>query len=181
MNDKYNDSSIKYLEDHKGKIFETAKYIAERSNGDISVKYAELESEYRNQNGTFHKELIANKNVPLKHVLDEIRHLEVETVVYYGMINGKFIKLFSEKGTQFSSNINMPKLIAMVAFYQCDFYIAHNHPFVFRASPSLADMNAIKEIMKMTIELAKEGINVNMLDFAIVTDFDYWSVMQAMV
>ena len=64
-------------------------------------------------------------------------------------------------------------------------YVMHNHPYVYKASPSLADIEtarviveALNNIMTCTRE---QGINCNvgLLDFGIVTEYDYWSMKQS--
>ena len=65
-------------------------------------------------------------------------------------------------------------------------FIIHNHPFIYKASPSEADANTLKAIFEETCSIEKiilfiTGIktNINIVDFSIATVFDYWSFKQS--
>jgi len=64
-------------------------------------------------------------------------------------------------------------------------YVVHNHPFIYKASPSEADLQTCEAIFKDFERIEMNAIQLRMklqltlIDFAIVTEFDYWSVKQA--
>lgn len=100
--------------------------------------------------------------------------------------------MYETTGTQFSSyGINLD----VIDSYALNFiktnhvsemllYIVHNHPFIYKASPSVADLQTLEAILKETdiieVKAALFGMSckVSIIDYAIATEFDYWCIKQ---
>lgn len=186
--------SKEFFEANKEKIHATAEFLCSKdSSKNIDEQFDELKQQYLNGNGTNHKETIRinNSELEIKKWLDTIRHKEIENFVIIAMCNGQPRIIFSQTGDQFSSpemNLNdidaeIVKLLKLGA-RSVDVYVMHNHPFIYRASPSGADLLALEAIYSELVNIENNvksiGINckITLIDFAIVTEFDYWSVMQ---
>lgn len=112
----------------------------------------------------------------LKETLDSIRYNEYESQIFLLINNKKIIKtyLITGKEQQVAVREDVLKTILNEAIEQkCDIYNVHNHPWHLVANPSEADIIA-KDKYK---ELAKEN-DIMLIDFAIVTQFDYYSAKE---
>ncbi len=129
----------------------------------------------------------------LNNGADTIRHKEIENFVIIAMYNEKSQIIFSKTGDQFSSpemdlNDIDAKIVELLTFggaRSVGVYVMHNHPFIYRASPSKADCLALEAIynelvnIENTVKSIGRNCQITLIDFAIVTEFDYWSVRQA--
>ncbi len=187
--------SKEFFEANKEKIYATAEFLCSKdSSKNIDEKFDELKQEYLNGNGTNHKEVIKINDLELEinTWLDTIRHKEIEHFVIIAMYNGESKVIFSQTGDQFSSpamnlgdiNRRINYLLTFGGAKSVGVYVMHNHPFIYRASPSDADLLALEAIYDelINIENAAKLIGMNcqitLIDFAIVTEFDYWAARQ---
>ena len=64
-------------------------------------------------------------------------------------------------------------------------FVFHNHPYIYKALPSSSDLDTLEAIKDAIndIENNLKDMNINcsitLLDFSIVTDFNYWSAIQS--
>ena len=162
----------------KEKINETATYIAIKQGVSIDDECEKVKNDYLQHRGSACAEIIVSNSYDLHNTLESIRHDSIENVVCLAFSEHGVIEICRISGDQYSSTIPVQELICKTGLLKCSFYVVHNHPFVYKASPSRMDCKAIEELIAGTIECKKIGIKVEMLDFGIVTDFDYWSTMQ---
>ena len=169
-----------FFETYKDKILETAIFISKKQNIDIEDEFNKIKNDYLQRRGSFCEEIILNVEFDLHNYLESIRHSQIENVrcLEFFPNTNKVCKLINKTGTRFSSDIPIDELITDIKMFNCDFYIVHNHPFVYNACPSKSDLIAMDAIARMALELEKSGISNNFLDFSIVTDYDYWSMQQ---
>lgn len=147
-----------------------------------------------NGEGTNHKEIIKinDSEIDIKALLDTIRHLEIENFVIIAMFNEKSQTIFSKTGDQFSSPemdlIDIyKKLVPLIVggVKNIGLYVVHNHPFIYKASPSYADLKTLEILVETFNMVEREAKSINkscqitLIDFAIVTEFDYWSCKQS--
>lgn len=185
-----------YFEVNKEKIHATAEFLCSKDlSKNVDEQFEELKQQYFNSDGAKHKEVIKinDSELDIKAWLDIIRHKENEQFVIIAVFNKQSNIIFDKAGDQFSSpGINLDdidaKIVALITFKgarSVGIYIMHNHPFIYRASPSKADLHTLETILKelVSIENAVKSIGINcqiaLIDFAIVTEYDYWSVKQA--
>lgn len=117
-----------------------------------------------------------DKIIDVSSLIDDIKDLVVEHFRCYVLSGEKMVLVFEKAGSLTNSSLNnleTLELIGKIRFQHKPFYIVHNHPCVFEASPSESDF----QTMDFFINLSKE-INVPIIDFGIITNFDYWSMMQ---
>lgn len=185
--------SKEYFENNKEKILETAKFLCSKeSSKDIDEQFEILKQQYINCDGTKHSETI-NGSCDIGSWLNTIRHEERENFVIIAVYNKKCKLIFKQTGDQFSShNINMNDidrqivpLITIEGASDIGIYVMHNHPYIYKASPSTADLetvvaiyNELNNIMTNTRGF-KTNCNLELLDFGIVTEYDYWSMKQS--
>ena len=185
--------SKEYFENNKEKILETAKFLCRKDpSKTIEEQFEILKQQYINDDGTKHAETI-NGSCDISIWLNTIRHEERENFVIIAVYKGQCKEIFKQIGDQFSSqNIDMmnidKQIVPLITFggaKSIGIYVMHNHPYIYKASPSTADLetaaaifNELNNIMTRTKEL---GINCNveLLDFGIVTEYDYWSIRQS--
>ena len=185
--------SKEYFENNKEKILETAKFLCSKEpSKTIEEQFEILKQQYINNDGTKHLETI-NGSCDISTWLDTIRHEERENFVIIAVYKGQCKVIFKQIGDQFSShNINMNDidrqivpLITIEGAGSIGIYVMHNHPYVYKASPSLADLETAaaidNELNNIIICTRERGINCNvgLLDFGIVTEYDYWSIKQS--
>ena len=185
--------SKEYFENNKEKILETAKFLCRKDpSKTIEEQFEILKQQYINDDGTKHLETI-NGSCDISIWLDTIRHEERENFVIIAVYNKKCKPIFKQTGDQFSSkNIDMMDidsqivpLITIEGASDIGIYVMHNHPYIYKASPSPADLETavaiINELDNIITCIRKAGINCNLklLDFGIVTEYDYWSIKQS--
>lgn len=188
-------SKLNYYFENEEKIKATARYLCEK---DPSIKFedkiAELKNQYENEDGAHHKEemTINGQAIPIDKWLEMIRHEPVEHFMVFAICNGQSRLIHHQsENDQFSignidmANIDVP-LVNMSLFARAvGIYVVHNHPYIYKASPSPADLLTLEAIVDeadiITREAKAIGKNctVFLIDFAIVTEFDYWSCMQS--
>ncbi len=189
--------AIEFFENNKDSIFKTAEFLCKDGANDVYDKFNELKSQYYNKDGTKHNEILklGDINYPISRWLDLIRNESVEIFMIIGLSNNKTDIVYQTKGSQFRSVFDLDSINTQIMNYliksvKCDvkeirFYVLHNHPFMYKALPSAADLMTIeplfREITIVEKQLKQLGIycNLNLGDFAIVTAFDYWSMMQS--
>ena len=185
--------SKEYFENNKEKILETAKFLCSKDpSKNIDEQFKNLKQEYINCDGTKHLETI-NGSYDIGSWLDTIRHEKIENFVVFAVYEGQSKVIFKQTGDQFSSqNIDMMDIdnkIRLLMMGTCarsiGIYVVHNHPYVYKASPSLADIETAKVIVEVLNNIKdcarslKMNCNVEFLDFGIVTEYDYWSMKQS--
>ena len=185
-----------YFEVNKEKIHATAEFLCGKDlSKNVDEQFEELKQQYFNSDGTKHKEVIKinDSELDIRTWLDIIRHKENEQFVIIAVFNKQPKIIFDKAGDQFSSpginpddiNAKIINLIKHTGASSVGIYVMHNHPFIYRASPSKADLLALeaifKELGKVENALKNIGINckITLIDFVIVTEYDYWSVKQA--
>ena len=188
--------SKEFFETNKEKIHATAEFLCTKnSSKNIEEQFDELKQQYLNGEGTNHKEVIKinDYELDIKAWLDTIRHKEIENFVIIAMYNEKSQIIFSKTGDQFSSpemelNDIDAKIVELLTFggaRSVGVYVMHNHPFIYRASPSKADCIALEAIynelvnIENTVKSLCRNCQIALIDFAIVTEFDYWSFKQS--
>ena len=185
--------SKEYFENNKEKILETAKFLCSKDpSKTIEEQFEILKQQYINCDGTKHSETI-NGSCDIRSWLDTIRQEERENFVIIAVYEGQCKEIFKQTGDQFSShNISMndidSRIVPLITFgvaSDIGVYVMHNHPYVYKASPSLADLetavaihNELNNIMSNTKDF-KINCNLELLDFGIVTEYDYWSIRQS--
>lgn len=167
-----------YFHMNRENIYETARFlVSKQEDGNkeqkILEKYNELRNDYYSKNGTFHNESLINNEFPINKYLEEIRHSEVENLLCIGSVGNKSKVLFRKKGNQFSCQASSLEVLKTAILNESNFFIVHNHPFVFRAAPSSSDFLMLNEIWSLAVDCG-----IELLDFSIVTKFDYWSMKQ---
>jgi hypothetical protein len=182
-----------YFEEHKDKIRETAEFLCKDDVYKVDEKFEELKNQYINEDGTHHSETITinNQSLDIVNWLNRIRHEAVENFVIIALGGSQPAIIYQSTGDQFS-NYNLTDegirnaigQLVLKGISNIGLYIYHNHPFIYRASPSPADFDTLDAIYVAINEIennAKEiqiDCHITLIDFSIVTDFDYWSVKQ---
>lgn len=183
-----------YFEVNKEKIRKTAEFLCRDDVTKTDEKFEELKNQYLNEEGTNHKEVIVvnEHELNINQWLEEIRHNEIEHFKIIAITDKGNGILYETTGTQFSSYGNNLDVIDSYAlnFIKTNhvsemlLYIVHNHPFIYKASPSVADLQTLEAILKETdIIEAKAALfgmscKVSIIDYAIATEFDYWCIKQ---
>lgn len=187
--------SIEYFEKHKLKILETAKFLCEKdSSCSVDNKFEELKLQYYNNEGSHHSETIKTNDLELNinELLENIRHDTAENFVVCAFYNNSLHPIYKNVGNQFSNNnINLNdidkaivNLLIFNGIKSIGIYVLHNHPFIYKASPSEADLKTLEVIIEEINNIEKEAraigkeCQICLVDFSIVTEFDYWSTMQ---
>ena len=158
------------------------------SSKNIDDQFDELKQQYLNGEGTNHKEVVKinDSELDIKVWLDNIRHKEIENFVIFAMYNEKPQTIFSKTGDQFSSpeidliDIYIKKLVPLIVggVKNIDLYVVHNHPFIYKALPSSADLKTLEILVEAFNMVEREAKSINkscqitLIDFAIVTEFD---------
>lgn len=188
-----------FFEANREKIHATAEFLCGKDlSKNVDKKFEELKQQYFNCEDTGHNEVIKinDSELDIRTWLDIIRHKENEHFVFIAVINKQLQIIFDKAGDQFSCpEINLDDIDAKIIDFitrrgaiSVGIYIMHNHPyhpFIYRASPSKSDLHTCEAILKelANIETAVKSIGINcqisFIDFAIVTEYDYWSVKQA--
>jgi DNA repair protein RadC len=184
--------SKEYFENNKENILETAKFLRSKEpSRTVEEQFEILKQQYINCDGTKHEETINGYDISAW--LDIIRHKKTENFVIIAVYKKQCQVIFEQTGDQFSSQnidmMNIDKQIVRLITFECamsiGIYVMHNHPYIYKALPSTADLetaaailNELNNIMTCTRE---HGINCNveLLDFGIVTEYDYWSIKQS--
>lgn len=147
--------SKEYFENNKEKILETAKFLCRKDpSKTIEEQFEILKQQYINDDGTKHLETI-NGSCDISIWLDTIRHEERENFVIIAVYNKKCKPIFKQTGDQFSSkNIDMMDidrqivpLITIEGASDIGIYVMHNHPYIYKASPSPADLETAVAII----------------------------------
>lgn len=185
-------SKLEYYKKNKKKIKATAKYLCKNS---CFLKYiakvAELRSQYKNEYGTHHKEEITmdDRIFSVNLLLEELRLEPIEHFKVYAIYGGNSYEIFHKIGDQFSvgdidvNDIDEPIVGMCLSANAIGIYVVHNHPYIYKAFPSPADLKTLDEFMKkirfINSLLHRMNCTVSLIDFAIVTEFDHWSFKQA--
>lgn len=191
-------NSKEYLEIYKDKIYETAEFLCRKDpSKNVEAQYEELKKQYLKCDGTNHSETIDVGNGPLliSNWIEDIRHDSVENFRIIIMSSKGNALQYQVKGKQNSSyDIFLDDIDkAVLAFINkydvlsIGLYIFHNHPFIYKATPSPTDIEALKTLLAemdrietLSQLMLKRKCKVNFIDFAIATEFDYWSAKQSM-
>lgn len=132
------------------------------------------------------------RKIMVTETLESIRHEPYEVFLIMFIRNNRLLEIFRKKGTQFDvGDIDINEINRAILFYRMKYtvnnfplYIVHNHPYIYNASPSQNDL-LTKEIfvsnadnMNYQSHNIKSSLEVEIVDFGIVTEFDYWSYHQ---
>ena len=186
-----------YFEAHKDKIKLTAEFLCSKdSTKNVDDVFEELKQHYISKIGTEDKEIIMvnNQEVDIsKAWLELLRHEEYENFIMIAMTEKGTSIIYKSIGDQFSSKLDLNQidssLINLVTYKgvkNIGIYVVHNHPYIYKASPSSADFQSLvlieNEFKAVEQEVRNIGKNceIYLVDFAIVTEFDYWSYDQSM-
>ena len=182
-----------YFEMHKDKIKLTAEFLCSKgSTKNVDDEFEKLKQQYLDKDGTCHSETIKG-SVDISSWLETIRHQEIENFVVIAVYNDKSEIIFKQTGDQFSSpNIKIididAKIVQLLTFggaRSVGIYVMHNHPFIYKASPSDQDIFTCaaisNELDSIVANAGEMGIKcqIGLIDFGIATEYDYWSVMQS--
>ncbi len=185
-----------YFEANKDKIRETAEFLcAQETSNNIDEKFIELKNQYYNEDGTKHCATINinGRNLDISVWLNEIRHEEIEHFKIIAITDKGNGVLFETKGTQTSSylinldvvDLHVVDFIKKNSITNMGLFVLHNHPFIYRATPSAADLKTLEALVKDTdvmeckAKICGMNCKISIIDFSIVTEFDYWSFMQS--
>lgn len=189
-------NEIEFFEANKDKVQATAEFLCSKdSTCTVEEKFEELRLQYINKDGNHHNETISinGQQLPINSWLEQLTHEFVENFIIIAIGGQKTEIIYKLIGNQFSGyNINLDDVDKAILNYKvkymCNnigFYVVHNHPFIYKASPSEADLQTCEAIFKDFERIEMNAIQLRMklqltlIDFAIVTEFDYWSVKQA--
>lgn len=185
--------SKEFFKVHEEKIKATAEFLCSKDpSKNINEQFKNLKQQYFNQDGNCHSETI-NGTVNISSWLETIRHQEIENFIMIAVYNGKPYIIFKITGDQFSSpdiqmvdiDTKIVQLLNSGCARSIGIYVMHNHPFIYKASPSYQDLitcEAISnELDNIVAKAGEMGIKcqIGLIDFGIVTEYDYWSVMQS--
>ena len=183
-----------FFEINKEKIHKTAEFLcAYGSSKDIDSKFEEIKQQYLNCEGTNHKEVIKINDSELEIAawLDSIRHEEIENFVVIAVMECGYGVIYKANGNQYGSVMDLNDIdkaivpLVVKGAKNIGLYVVHNHPFIYKASPSFEDLKTfeilITEFNRIEHEagLINKRCQITLIDFAIVTDYDYWSIKQA--
>ena len=185
-------NEVEFFEANKDKIYATAEFLCKNDPScSVDEKYEELRLQYVNKDGTNHIETITinGQQYPIMNWLEQLRHEPVENFIIIAVSSTGSKIIYKVVGDQFSrDNIDLNDIDSAIITNGCrntGLYIIHNHPFIYKASPSVADLKACEAIFHELERIEKEAAlldakwQLTLIDFAIVTDFDYWSVKQS--
>ena len=153
-----------------------------------------MKDKYINKIGTGDEEcvFIDSKKVPTDIIIADMRHLPSEIFEIFCNVKGEWIEVFRKDGGLSGvdniciDEMNQAILSFRISHYLSNMmlYVVHNHPYIYNASPSEADLMAAKalyeniEIMKSESKRLGRPLQIQIIDFCIVTDYDYWSIKQ---
>ena len=183
-----------YFEANQDKIRQTAEFLCRDDASMIDEKFEELKKQYFNQEGTNHKEEIRinEQELNINYWLEKIRHEEKENFIIIAVCSKGSSIIYQTVGEQtYNNSIDFDEidrkivpLITLDGQRNIGFYIMHNHPYIYKATPSYADINTMRAL-KDEFERIEEETNrmkiicqLTMIDFGIVTEYDYWSAKQ---
>ena len=164
-----------YLEKNKNKILEQIKFISGQNHETFDETKKRIFDEFTNFDVTNHEKTIVykGKKYNISAIADSIKNNEKETLLCFVLKQDEFVLLQQIKGNQQSCSLSLADSIKFnyaIAKAQLPFFIIHNHPFVCKATFSGADIPTFLNLK----ELADE-FKIDLLDFAVVTKFDYIS------
>ncbi len=186
--------SKEFFETNKEKIRATAEFLcAHGSTKDADGKFEEIKQQYFNCEGTNHKQVIKinDSELDITAWLDSIRHEEIENFVVIAVMECGHGVIYKSNGNQFGSMMDLNDLdkaivpLVVKGAKNIGLYVVHNHPFIYNASPSCEDLKTceilITEFNRIEHEagLINKRCQITLIDFAIVTDYDYWSIKQS--
>lgn len=178
---------IKYLIKNKKQIEQSAAFI---NKNHPKIEFLKLANHFIFGIKTNNKEALTkiNENYDISSYLQNHRNLDHEEFYIYLVFNDGMLKIFQSKGTATSSLINLNDIDRVIInFYiqrglnNFNLFIVHNHPFVYKATPSKADFETLEGLNEDFVCLKQNlNISINIIDFSIVTISDYWSLYQNM-
>lgn len=188
-------NEIEFFEANKDKVHATAEFLCSKdSTCTAEEKFEELRLQYINKDGNHHNETISinGQQLPINSWLEQLRHESVENFIIIGVTPKGSSIIYKSVGDQFSSGFDMSEIdrkIVSIVTIGCQrnlgIYVVHNHPYIYKASPSKADLDTFAAIKIELDNIVNNAIDIGvkcqitLIDFAIVTEFDYWSVKQA--
>lgn len=186
--------SKEFFETNKEKIRATAEFLcAPVSTKDVDSKFEEIKQQYLNCDGTNHKQVIKinDSELDITEWLDSIRHEVIENFVVIAVTERGSSIIYKVQGNQFCSTIDLNDIdkaivpLVVKGVKNIGLFVVHNHPFIYKASPSCEDLKTLEMLIKEFNKIEQEAGLINkrcqitLIDFAIVTDYDYWSVKQS--
>ena len=192
---KYMDEN-EYFEANKDKIRATAEFLCKNDpSRTVDDKFEELKSQYHNRDGSHHSETIGINGTPqnINTWLQKIRHEAIENFLIIAVHEHGSKIIYKIVGNQFTCGVidlnkideAIVKFIIFNGIISMGLYVIHNHPFIYKASPSNADLKTLEaiynEIQNIVNECGKMRVvcQIELIDYAIVTKFDYWSSKQS--
>ena len=187
--------SKEYFETYKDKIKETAEFLCSKDpSNNLEDEFEKLKQQYLNCDGTCHNETISinSQDLNIHPWLEMIWHEPVENFVIIAVGGKQREIIYKTKGDQ-CSNYNLSDKAIRDSIGVCilkgiknlGLFVFHNHPYIYKALPSSSDLDTLEAIKDAIndIENNLKDMNINcsitLLDFSIVTDFNYWSAIQS--
>lgn len=184
-----------YFEVNKEKIHATAEFLCSKDlSKNVDEKFEELKQQYFNSDGTKHKEAIKinDSELDISNVwLDMLRHEKIENFMIFAVTEEGSSEIYKARGNQFSSVMDLnaidKKIVPIIikGAKNIGLYVVHNHPFIYKASPSYEDLKTLEILITEFNRIEDEAKSIHkycqitLIDFAIVTEFDYWSFKQS--
>ena len=165
----------KYFEKNKKEIDKTIEYISKRQNEDINTTRLRIYNEFKNLDLINDKQIIVVDNVELsiEEILKNFRNRKTEIFSIYILNENNLFKIFEKLGNEHSASPNEIEtfnLFQKLLLYKKPYFVIHNHPYLFKATFSESDFISFEQFISFSLET-----HIQLLDFSIVTDFDYWS------
>lgn len=179
-----------YFENNKDKIHLTAEFLAKKEGKDVENVFERIKNEFYNSDGSGNGEYFCfnNKRVVVADILKGIRFLEHEQMLVFLISGDKHGLICSWEGNQFSSNADLNEMQQRIITFKFNniyareiyLYVVHNHPYMYRAAPSPEDFNALEKMLLLIKEINRIDslCKTTLIDFTVVTAFDYWSYQQ---
>lgn len=145
-----------------------------------------MKSQYENEDGTHHKEAINinGQDIAIGNWLEMLRHEPIEYLIIFALYGNGCQIIYNNAGEQFSYSFDINEIISQIAYisrFGPRLYVVHNHPYIYEAATSKADLEA-RELINYEVNIIVSEAramriyrSVELVDFAIVTEFDYWS------
>lgn len=179
-----------YFENNKDKIYRTAEFLSGKEEKDVGDVFESLKNEFYNSDGSGDGEFfcLKNKKIVITEIIKGIRFLDHEQMLVVLISGEKHGLLCSWDGNQFSSNVDLNEMQQRIMSFKINnictqeiyLYVVHNHPYKYRAVPSPEDFTVLKQMLLLikSINYLDSLCKTTLIDFAVVTAFDYWSYQQ---
>ena len=181
---------LDYLNKYRKEIINTARYIAQVEYKDSEIILDDLTADYKNNNGSYCSEtvIIDKQTISISPLLKHFRDFHISEAHVYVYAEDEFYEIYHRSGDQFSCVFLIEEITQKIAeflyehdkVFEVKLYICHNKPFMYKAEPYNSDQRDIENIIRKINDYNSTSnyIKLTLLDYAIVTTFDYWSLEQ---